>query len=68
MSVAARRIRVVVDGELGPALATAFVPLTARPDHGTTVLEGDTADVDAVLARVTDLGLVLLALETDPPQ
>lgn len=58
----------MVDGELGPALATAFAPLTARADDGTTVLEGVTTDVDAVLARVNDLGLALLALETDPPR
>lgn len=57
----------VIAGELGPALVVAFAPLVARTDAGATILEGVATDVDALLARISDLGLTLLALETDPP-
>lgn len=62
------RIRVRIDGELGPALAEVFGDLrvTAIGD-GTTVLEGDLVDQPAVhglLGRIRDLGLSLLEVET----
>jgi hypothetical protein len=60
-------VTVVVQGELGPALAAAFSPLVARVEDGTTVLEGTVTDVDAVVTRIGELGLRLLALETEPP-
>ncbi|HEX7134370.1 MAG TPA: hypothetical protein VF228_17475 [Iamia sp.] len=66
-SAAPRRVTVVVQGELGPALVAAFSPLVARVEGGTTVLEGVATDVDAVITRIGELGLQLLALETDLP-
>lgn len=63
---APRRVKVVVEGELGSALVAAFSPLAVRAEGGTTVLEGVAADVDALLSRIDELGLRLLALETDP--
>jgi hypothetical protein len=65
-SGAPRRVKVVVEGELGPALLSAFAPLAAHAEAGTTVLEGVAIDVDALLSRIDELGLRLLALETDP--
>jgi hypothetical protein len=65
-SAAPRQMRVVLAGELGPALAAAFAPLVAHVADGRTVLEG-TTDVEAVVTRIGELGLRLLAMETEPP-
>ncbi len=64
-AAAPRRVRLVVQGELGPAMAAGFTPLRVSHSSGTTALEGVVLDVDAVITRLGDLGLTLLALETD---
>jgi hypothetical protein len=64
--------RVVVDGELSDDIGRAFEGMSLSRENGTTVLVGtmrDQAQLQAVLQRISDLGLTLLsvrALEDDP--
>ena len=64
----ARVYRVVVNGEMGPAMREAFSDLETRAEHGRTVLSGELADQAAlysVLARLQALGLELVGLSVD---
>jgi hypothetical protein len=62
------RVRVRVSGELGPAIAAQFADLgVARQADGTTLIAGEVVDETAVhglLARIRDLGLSILEVET----
>jgi hypothetical protein len=64
--------RVVVDGELSDHAERAFEGMSLSRENGTTVLVGtmrDQAQLQAVLQRISDLGLTLLsvrALADDP--
>jgi hypothetical protein len=64
--------RVVVDGELSDDIGRAFEGMSLSRENGRTVLVGtmrDQAQLQAVLQRISDLGLTLLsvrALEDDP--
>jgi hypothetical protein len=64
--------RVVVDGELSDDIGRAFEGMSLSRENGTTVLVGtmrDQAQLQAVLQRISDLGLTLLsvrALDDDP--
>jgi hypothetical protein len=64
--------RVVVDGELSDDIGRAFEGMSLSRENGTTVLVGtmrDQAQLQAVLQRISDLGLTLLsvrALGDDP--
>jgi hypothetical protein len=68
----ARDYRVVVDGELSDDIGRAFEGMSLSRENGTTVLVGamcDQAQLQALLQRISDLGLTLLsvrALEDDP--
>jgi hypothetical protein len=63
--------RVVVDGELSDDIGRAFEGMSLSRENGRTVLVGtmrDQAQLQAVLQRISDLGLTLLsvrALEDD---
>lgn len=66
--MAARTYRLVVDGELGNQLESAFVGMTLTRNEGTTTLTGDLrdqAELQGVLRRVSDLGLTLLEVSSD---
>jgi hypothetical protein len=64
--------RVVVDGELSNDVERAFEGMSLSRETGRTVLIGtmrDQAQLQAVLQRISDLGLTLLsvrALDDDP--
>jgi hypothetical protein len=64
--------RVVVDGELSDDVGRAFEGMTLSRENRRTVLLGtmrDQAQLQAVLQRISDLGLTLLsvrALDDDP--
>jgi hypothetical protein len=64
--------RVVVDGELSNDVERAFEGMILSRETGRTVLVGtmrDQAQLQAVLQRISDLGLTLLsvrALDDDP--
>jgi hypothetical protein len=64
--------RVVVDGELSNDVERAFEGMSLSRETGRTVLVGtmrDQAQLQAVLQRISDLGLTLLsvrALDDDP--
>jgi hypothetical protein len=67
--VAARTYRLIVEGELGNQLESAFGGMTLTRNEGTTTLTGDLrdqAELQGVLRRVSDLGLTLLAVSSDP--
>jgi len=60
----ARVYRLTVEGELSDRARPAFEGMTLTRDHGTTVLVGsvtDQAQLQAMLRRVSDLGLTLLS-------
>ena len=61
------RYRIVIDGAVPARWASWFDGMTIDPtDGGQTVLEGTLADQAALhglLARVRDLGLILIAVE-----
>lgn len=67
-----RNYRITVEGELGDQMAQAFPGMRLTRGHGTTDLTGelhDQAEMQALLRRLTDLGLTLLetkALANDP--
>jgi hypothetical protein len=59
-----RVYRLTVEGELSDRVRPAFEGMTLTRAHGTTVLVGavrDQAELQAVLRRVSDLGLTLLS-------
>lgn len=62
------RVRIRVSGELGPALAALFADLdVAALRDSTTVIAGEVVDESAVhglLARVRDLGLSIVEVES----
>jgi polysaccharide deacetylase 2 family uncharacterized protein YibQ len=64
--------RVVVDGELSDDVERAFEGMSLSRENGRTVLVGtmrDQAQLQAVLQRISDLGLTLVsvrALADDP--
>ena len=58
-----RRYRLVVEGELGDHLASAFPGMKLTRVDGDTALAGtvrDQAELQGLLQRVSDLGLTLL--------
>jgi hypothetical protein len=62
--VADRDYRLIVKGELSDRLAVAFEGMTLTRAEGNTALTGqvrDQAELQALLQRVSDLGLTLLA-------
>jgi len=65
--MAERFYRITVRGVLSDRFAAAFQPLTLAAAHGLTVLSGvcvDSAVLYAILDRMRDLGLELLAVES----
>ena len=70
--MAERRYRLVVDGELGDHLESAFPGMKLTRVNGDSELVGtvrDQAELQGLLQRVSDLGLTLLeatALDEDP--
>jgi hypothetical protein len=61
--MAERRYRLVVDGELGDHLESAFPGMELSRANGETELVGrvrDQAELQGLLQRVSDLGLTLL--------
>jgi hypothetical protein len=62
--VSIEEYRLTVDGELSDQVSSAFAGMRLTRDQGTTILEGpvrDQAELQALLQRVTDLGLTLLS-------
>ena len=62
--MATRVYRLTVEGELSDRARPAFEGMSLTRDHGTTVLIGrvnDQAQLQAMLRRVSDLGLTLLS-------
>jgi hypothetical protein len=56
--------RLTVEGELSDQVSSAFAGMTLTRDRGTTILEGpvrDQAELQALLQRVSDLGLTLVS-------
>lgn len=65
--MAGRDYEVVVGGELSDDAARAFKGMTLERSHGNTVLVGrmrDQAELQGLLARISDLGLTLLSANT----
>jgi hypothetical protein len=62
-----RRFRIVVRGRLSQRLGSAFDDVTLERRSGQTVLSGAAgqAELDSVLARLTDLGIEPLSVEDD---
>ena len=61
--------RITVQGELSPPFAAYFEGMALESGHGTTVLVGDIVDqaqLQGLLSRVGDLGLVLLQVSSTP--
>jgi hypothetical protein len=60
-----RRFRIVVRGRLSQRLGSAFDDVTLERRSGQTVLSGAAgqAELDSVLARLTDLGIEPLSVE-----
>ena len=60
-----RRYRIVVRGEFGELLASAFSEMTALPRNGTTILMADVADSSefyGVLDRLRDFAIELVSV------
>jgi shikimate kinase len=56
--------RLTVEGELSDRVESAFAGMTLTRNRGNTILEGpvrDQAELQALLQRVSDLGLTLLS-------
>ena len=62
-----KRFRIVVRGRLSQRLGSAFDDVTLERRSGQTVLSGaaSQAELDSVLARLTDLGIEPLSVEDD---
>jgi molybdopterin-guanine dinucleotide biosynthesis protein len=65
--VKANRYRIVVRGRLSERLGSAFADVTLVRQQGRTVLIGrpDQARLDAVLTRLSDLGIEPLSVEAN---
>ncbi|MGH2790869.1 MAG: hypothetical protein ACRDJ0_07795 [Actinomycetota bacterium] len=60
-----RRYRIVVRGEFGELLSTAFGEMSALPHRGTTILMADVADVSefyGVLDRLRDFAIEVVSV------
>jgi hypothetical protein len=60
-----RRYRIVVRGEFGDLLSSAFGEMTAQPHQGTTILTADVADMSefyGVLDRLRDFAIELVSV------
>ena len=60
-----RRYRIVVRGEFGDLLSSAFGEMTTQPHQGTTILTADVADLSefyGVLDRLRDFGIELVSV------
>ena len=60
-----RRYRIVVRGEFGDLLSSAFGDMTAHPHQGTTILTADVADLSefyGVLDRLRDFAIELVSV------
>jgi len=60
-----RKYRIVVKGEFGELLSSAFGEMTALPKDGTTILVADVADLSefyGVLDRLRDFGVELVSV------
>jgi hypothetical protein len=62
-----RRYRIVVKGRLSDRLGSAFAGVELERLPGQTVLSGaaDSAQLDAVLERLRDLGIELVSVDAD---
>jgi hypothetical protein len=61
-----RRYRIVVRGEFGELLSSAFGEMTTLPHHGTTILMADVADLSelyGVLDRLRDFAIELVSVD-----
>jgi hypothetical protein len=62
-----REYKLIVQGELSDELAPSFAGMTLRREAGNTTLVGrvrDQAELQALLRRISDLGLTLLTVAT----
>jgi hypothetical protein len=60
-----RRYRIVVRGEFGELLSSAFGEMTVQPHQGTTVLTADVVDLSefyGVLDRLRDFAIELVSV------
>ena len=60
-----RKYRIVVRGEFGELLSSAFDEMSAQPHHGTTILMADVADPSefyGVLDRLRDFAIVAVSV------
>ena len=60
-----RRYRIVVRGEFGELLSSAFAEMSALPDRGTTILMADVADSSefyGVLDRLRDFAIEVVSV------
>ena len=60
-----RKYRIVVRGEFGELLSSAFGEMTAFPHQGTTILMADVADLSefyGVLDRLRDFAIELVSV------
>ena len=60
-----RKYRIVVRGEFGELLSSAFGDMTALPHEGTTILVADVADLSefyGVLDRLRDFAIELVSV------
>jgi hypothetical protein len=65
-----RRYRIVVRGEFGELLSTAFAGISTLPHRGTTILTADVADPSefyGVLDRLRDFAIEVVAIEELQP-
>lgn len=64
-----RQYRITIEGELSERFASEFEGMTLESRHGKTFLCGNVADqshLHGVLARIQDLGLVLVGVDEVP--
>jgi hypothetical protein len=65
--IAVQEYKLIVQGELSDELAPSFAGMTLRREAGNTTLVGrvrDQAELQALLRRISDLGLTLLTVAT----
>jgi len=66
-----RRYRIVVKGEFGELLSSAFSEMTTLPKDGTTILLADVADLSefyGVLDRLRDFAIELVSVNELQPE